>query len=252
MPFTDKNRMDKFDRQTRLIATIKAAGNSGILKNDLEPLVTSTGTFSRDIAELIEKGKIKRSRVGNQMAYFFIDSTKGLNNMKSLNHEGYSDPTATAAVDSCECKMPGEIWSRKVNNGDTHDFLVIQSSDDFVTGVQLYDDTYYVNSDKKYICEFYSNAGKHYRYDCSRITTAPGKYFMNSYQSISQNDFEHVKESFAKYLDIGFHLEDKVVEKIVEVPVKTNDEDTTELKQQIAILEAKIEVYKEAFAAFGS
>lgn len=285
--------ISKFDKLMVVLNAIKAAGSNGINRSDLigktsESLGVGYGSIDLYVQELCEKGKVRKQKLGpskfSGVKYIFIDPSVKIEKSKkettavdetvkttdhvddlsgrygeTRNNEGYPDPTASSAVGSNDMPVRGEIWSRSTANGETHDFLVIASNGSFVTGIQLKDVTYYL-SDTELEHHFESKRGKTYYYDPVRLTTVPVKYFKETMQSTSKEEYSKVISEINRYL--GFvAAEPKTVEVVKEVPVEVvkevevpvgDSEEIDRLKSQVRVLEAKISVYKECIQAFGN
>lgn len=255
---TDTSGMTSFDRQTTLIALLKDAGDDGIKKKDILPLWTNRSMLEKDANMLIEKGVIRKEGDTRGVTYFYVDRTKNLdrsdrNLEKGRNTEGYSDPTASAAIREVDKSMldltPGSIVEHRTSNGDTYDFLVINSYGDNVTGFRLCE-AWAGSSSHPYSMGVGSER-KNYFIDLSRLSTVPVKFLSRSNEKLVSN-LEDIKRGLADYLGIvGETVEvEKIVEKEVQVAEDISEEKRA-FETRIAILEAQIEVYKEAFAAFG-
>lgn len=257
MPTKDINGMTKFGRQTELISLIKDAKDTGVSKKDLSNIWSCKSTLARDLSELISKGIVRRETDNSNHAFFFyVDREKEMdkNLAKNRNNEGYSDPTASLAIksvdDAAPDLIPGEIVEHRLSNGDTYDFLILNTHGDNATGFRL--------------CEAWADAGnnpysmrvhsvyKNYYIDLSRLTTVPVRYLSYSYQELASPGLKDIRNAVAEYLLIEPETEKVEVPveviKEVEVPVEAASSD---ILKENEILKAKIEVYKEAFAAFG-
>lgn len=255
---TDANGMTRFDRQATLVSLLKDAGNVGVKKKDILQLWKSKTVLEKDADALIDKGVMRKEGDTRGVTYFYVDRTKDLdrsdrNLEKGRNTEGYSDPTASAAIKEAEKVMldltPGSIVEHRTSNGDTYDFLVLNSYGDNVTGFRLCE-AWAGSSSHPYSMSV-GSIRKNYFIDLSRLSTVPSKFLSRSNEKLVTK-LEDIKRGLADYLGIiGETVEvEKVVEKVIEKEVKV-PEDKRELETRIAVLEAQIEVYKEAFAAFG-
>ena len=258
----DASGMTRFDRQATLISLLKDAGEEGLKKKDILQIWSSKELLQADANALIEKGVMRKEGDTRGVTYFYVDRTKTLdrsdrNLERNRNSEGYSDPTASAAIREVDKSMldlkPGSIVEHRTSNGDTYDFLVMNSYGDNVTGFRLCE-AWAGSSSHPYSMRI-GSIFKNYFIDLSRISTVPAKFLSHSNEKLATN-FDEIKDGLSDYLGIiGKTVEvEKVVEKVVEkeVPVEVDtSEEKRELETRIALLEAKIEVYKEAFAAFG-
>lgn len=265
------------------------AGNSGVKRQDIldefEKKRYSSPYMTVDALKwMVNNGKLIRvGGVGSTPTRYFLpeDESKKkavkkdipkadsyVNPVKENEAEEKSDPTAAAAIGHAMdgFPLPGEIWSKKFSNGDTHDVLVIASTSDFASVVTLSDSTYPIEYNNAYLRKFWSKNGKEYWYDSSRLTTYPAKYLRRTNDGVEAGIFEGICVELNKFLNLCPVVEKvKVVEKPVEVvkevvkevPVKDIPDiaaldQTIELqRKRIAVLEGKIEVYREAFRAFG-
>ncbi len=250
----DASGMTRFDRQATLISLLKDAGEEGLKKKDILQIWSSKELLQADANALIEKGVMRKEGGTRGVTYFYVDRAKDLdradkNLEKNRNTEGYSDPTAALAIKEVDKVMPnltpGSIVEHRTSNGDTYDFLVLNSYGDNVTGFRLCE-AWASSSSHPYSMKI-GSIFKNYFIDLSRIVTVPVKFLSHSDEKLATN-LEDIKKGVASYLGIvGDTVE---VEK--EVPVEVDDsKEKRELESRIALLEAKIEVYKEAFAAFG-
>lgn len=282
----EERRMMICEFVTEMLA---ATGNLGVKRQDIldefEKKRYSSPYMTVDALKwMVKNGKLIRvGGVGSTPTRYFLpeDESKKkavkkdipkadsyVNPVKENEVEEKSDPTAAAAIGHAMdgFPLPGEIWSKKFSNGDTHDVLVIASTSDFASVVTLSDSTYPIDYNNAYLRKFWSKNGKEYWYDSSRITTSPAKYLRRTNDGVEAGIFEGICVELNKFLNLCPVVEKvKVVEKpvevvkevIKEVPAKDNPDvaalnQTIELqRKRIAVLEGKIEVYKEAFRAFG-
>lgn len=254
----DASGMTRFDRQATLISLLKDAGDEGLKKKDILQIWSSKELLQADANALIENGVMRKEGDTRGVTYFYVDRAKDLdrsdrNLEKNRNTEGYSDPTAALAIKEVDKTMlslkPGTIVEHRTSNGDTYDFLVLNSYGDNVTGFRLCE-AWASSSSHPYSMKI-GSIFKNYFIDLSRLVTVPVKFLSHSDEKLATN-LEDIKKGVAAYLGIvGETVEvEKIVEKEVQVEVD-NSEEKRELESRIALLEAKIEVYKEAFAAFG-
>jgi hypothetical protein len=268
---------------------IEKTENSGVKRQDILDSLSESHFCSSYMAIdalkwMVNDGRIIRvGGVGSTPTRYFLpeDESKKkavekdipkadtyVNPVKENETEEKSDPTAAAAIGHTMdgFPLPGEIWSKKFSNGDTHDVLVIASTSDYASVVALSDSTYPIDYNNAYLRQFWSKNGKEYWYDSSRLATSPAKYLRRTNDGVEAGIFEGICVELNKFLNLCPVVEKvKVVEKPVEVvkevvkevPVK-DVPDTAALDQtielqrkRIAVLEGKIEVYREAFRAFG-
>lgn len=262
---TDSSGMNRFDRQATLLSIVKEAGEKGVMKKDIVPLWNSKELLQNDANALIDKGIIRKTGNTKGVTYFYIDRAANLtdksdrNLVKGRNSEGYSDPTASAAireVDKMNLSLaPGSIVEHRTANGDTYDFLVLNSYGDNATGFRLCE-TWAGSSESPYSMKVGSLL-KDYFIDISRLSTVPIR-FLSASNEVLATPLKNVKDKLAEYLKLEGNMVEvekivgKVVEKEVPVEVKTESDDVVVLRQMLEICQAKIEVYKEAFAAFGN
>ncbi len=261
---TDANGMTRFDRQATLVSIIKDAGHVGVKKKDLLQLWSSKELLQADANALIDKGVMRKEGGTKGVTYFYVDRTKDLdrsdrNLEKGRNTEGYSDSTASIAireVDKMNLSLaPGSIVEHRTSNGDTYDFLVLNSYGDNATGFRLCE-AWAGSSESPYSLKVGSLL-KDYFIDISRLSTVPIR-FLSASNEVLATPLKNVKDKLAEYLKLeGARVEvEKIVEKVVEkevpVEVKSESDDVVVLRQMLEIYQAKIEVYREAFAAFGN
>lgn len=262
---TDSSGMNRFDRQATLLSIVKDAGEKGVMKKDIVPLWNSKELLQNDANALIDKGIIRKTGNTKGVTYFYIDRAEKLkdksdtNFSKGKNSEGYYDPTASAAireVDKMNLNLaPGSIVEHRTANGDTYDFLVLNSYGDNATGFRLCE-AWTGASESPYSLKV-GSLFKDYFIDISRLSTVPIR-FLSASNEVLATPLKNVKDKLAEYLKLeGARVEvEKIVEKVVEkevpVEVKSESDDVVVLRQMLEIYQAKIEVYREAFAAFGN
>lgn len=223
--------------------------------NELTSLFeVSDWTMRKDIAAIAEEDASINFLRG---AVVYVPPTRYSGNK---NEEGYSDPTAAAAIESVEPKViktnaenvrgpkPGDVWDVKCASGGTGKFLVLAVNE--------------INDGRVYVtCVEYKPEHEMMLESCKKLYCKPAKYFVERTWGTPLSLLTEYKNVIRDYLEID--PEEKVVEKVVEVPVEKIVEKVVEVPEvQVAepvssgklytqeeldmeIVKMRAEIYKE-------
>lgn len=166
------------------------------------------------------------------------------------NDEGYPDPTACAVLNSmCEpdCKAKkGDIWEVAHSDKTHGKYIVLSGRKSDITCIRMYEDkddptmgsVSRMNITKAVV------GGKEVYIDPVYICTKPFRYFLKKVGSCAKSEFQIIKAHVAVYLGVegvGIQEIEKVVEKVVEVPVEKVIEKVVEVPVE-KIVEKVVEV----------
>ena len=107
------------------------------------------------------------------------------------NHEGYSDPTATKAINSMLCYSfePGEVWEYSNSDGRTDLFLVLAGFEDFYLGTKLSPSS--KGTSKSYVGKVIVDDIS-YTMDLRRIGVKLGKYNLGKIGEVSDDEIKDI------------------------------------------------------------
>ena len=170
--------------------------------------------------------------------------------LKSMkNHEGYSDPTASLAINSVykeriNSDMEGHVYESQNSAGFTDDILIIKAFKKYALYLTCYDSS--SNLERDYMHRF-EYRGHNYYIDASLVSKKPVKYIdkQTPVFSITKSELESIKKSVAKALGIDISPKVKVIEKKVEVPVEKVVEKIVEVPVE-KIVETKVQVQDDS------
>lgn len=146
-----------------------------------------------------------------------------------FNDEGYPDPTACAVLNSmCEpdCKAKkGDIWEVAHSDKTHGKYIVLSGRKSDITCIRMYEDKDdpAIGSVSKMNITKAVVGGKEVYIDPVYICTKPFRYFLGKVGSCAKPEFQIIKAHVAVYLGVegvGIQEIEKVVEKVVEVPVE--------------------------------
>lgn len=157
--------------------------------------------------------------------------------------EGYFDQTAFLAMRTFEAPnakiKKREIWRVSQADGTTNKFIVLSNRKNSITCIVMYDTYDEVPEFSKDEVTKAVVSGNEAYINPVRICTKPFKYFIDQIGWASDKEFRIIKAHVAVYLGLdGAQVVEKVVEKIVEVPVEVE-------KVVEKIVEVPVEVIKE-------
>lgn len=233
--------------------------------------VESVGSVADDQEKEPEKkSKIEEVTEDNIPKEEYVNPVKELEDkhVYGKNHEGYSDPTATAAMRSVATFLPGEIHTHKAGTGSTHDFFVIASTATRVIGFHVYNAAYIRKPEKRdgaLLFEFPASGVSKYWCDLSHITNVPSK-FVNARVNdrVDAKTYEMITDQLNVYLRLPGpgrvvavkkevpveKVVEKIVEKEVEIPVEKVVEKVVEVPvevEKVVEKEVPVEVEKVVF-----
>lgn len=107
------------------------------------------------------------------------------------NHEGYSDPTATKAINSMlgYAFEPGEVWEYSNSDGRTDLFLVLAGFEDFYLGTKLSPSS--KGTSKSYVGKVIVDDIS-YTMDLRRIGVKLGKYNLGKVGEVSDDEIKDI------------------------------------------------------------
>ena len=264
----------KYDKPSTISWDLDVLSEKGCVRKE----ITNTGKFGRyatyfyvdrDPVESAEenqekepekKSKIEEVTEDNIPKEEYVNPVKELEDKHGYgkNHEGYSDPTVTAAMRTVATFLPGEIHTHKAGTGSTHDFFVIASTATRVIGFHVYNAAYIRKPEKKdgmLLFEFQASGVSKYWCDLSHITNVPSK-FVNARVNdrVDAKTYEMITDQLNVYLRLPGpgrvvavkkevpveKVVEKIVEKEVEVPVEKIVEKVVEVPVE-KIVEVPVE-----------
>lgn len=269
------------DRQKRfdyLLDRVKSGTLVG--KTAAEELYVSKSTITKDLQdlslmypELRHNGKHGH---GSKWVWVEEPSDGDKYNVKKTE-EGYSDPTAAAAIKTVDSKIygeftPGDIWHVSASNGSIEKYLVVASFAGCATCLQVLNN----KNDYNPVIHMCVSLVKNEFVDCRRLVSKPSKYFLEKDDSYHVTNFDAIKMRIAALNDLVVEkpvekivekivekpvekVVEKVVEKTVEVPVEVPVEKIVEkpvealsheIEMKLALAEQRAEIYQSLVWAF--
>lgn len=143
-------------------------------------------------------------------------------NMDMKNSEGYSDPTAGAAIRNVEADNPyksaGEVWRTEAANGDVEYFLVFAEYSTTRLGIP-----FYIQSNGRFVDPVIidSLGGAKLYGDCTQVKSKPKKYMIDTIGMIETEQLNDIRRRTCEAISIpvqsiqSISQPDKVVEPIV-------------------------------------
>ena len=123
------------------------------------------------------------------------------------NHEGYNDPTATAAIRSADkektpdTSMAGEVWAIDRSFGGEDYFAVLTSSSNHVCGVILrYENDGHPTPDNAFV---YECGGADWVGNAQRVCTKPTKALKRKVDDLSEVKLARLRDTVRQALDLG-------------------------------------------------
>lgn len=214
-------------RQDYILAVLKQKSPDTIVLKDIaKSLGVTAGTVSRDIHNLkglypknllMKKANRYGAHGGQVSGYFwkFDEMEKvDLPEQKvevvpfdrypvTKNDEGYADPTAALAIMNSEGNQSfGDIYEYLSNHG-YEKFLVLASTEKFVTGCVLYEKWEDIDDkEKPAVVKLATDEGTLF-YNPTKIYTKPVKYLSEKVETIDISQGELFKSKVMQYLGIG-------------------------------------------------
>lgn len=254
---TEERRKEVQVRQDLIKQYLMKTPNTQIKYVDLSALFdVNADTIRRNCTDMAETDKTIHLSRG---AVFYVPPTRYSDNR---TEEGYSDPTAFAAINNVEkpikeissyevIKMPkaGDVWDVKCATGNVEKYIVIA-----------------VNEDDEYAtCIQYFAKDSEMESSCKKLYSKPIKYFRSRTWGTPLSQLTKYKNMIRDYLDIDAEekVVEKIVEKVVEVPVEKVVEKVVEIPEcnigepvtsgklytqeelDMEIIKMRAEIYKE-------
>lgn len=252
----EERRKEVQARQELIKQHLMKTPNTQIKYKELSGLFdVNLDTIRRNCVDMAEIDRTIRLSRG---AVFYVPPTRYSD---KRTEEGYSDPTASAAINRIEkpikeippyeeVKMPkpGDVWDVKCAQGGTGKFLVLAVNE--------------INEERVYVtCIEYKPEHEMMLESCKKLYSKPVKYFVERTWGTPLSLLTEYKNTIRDYLDID--PEEKVVEKVVEVPVEKIVEKVAEVPEvraaepiasgklytqeelDMEIIKMRAEIYKE-------
>ena len=220
---TEGRRQDVRARQELIKQHLMKTPYMSVGYKDLSTLFdVNADTIRRNCTDMAETDNTIRLSRG---AVFYVPPTRYSD---KRTEEGYSDPTAFAAINNIEkpikeiasyeeVKMPkpGDVWDVKCASGNVEKYIVIavNEDDEYATCIQYFPEDADMES------------------SCKKIYSKPIKYFRSRTWGTPLSQLTKYKSMIRDYLEID--AEEKVVEKVVEVPVEKIVEKVVEVPVEI-------------------
>lgn len=140
-------------------------------------------------------------------------------NTDMKNSEGYSDPTAGAAIRNVEADNPyksaGEVWRTEAANGDVEYFLVFAEYSTTRLGIPLY-----IQSNGRFVDPVIidSLGGAKLYGDCTQVKSKPKKYMIDTIGMIETEQLNDIRRRTSEAIGVtvqSINQPEKVVEPIV-------------------------------------
>ena len=140
-------------------------------------------------------------------------------NTDMKNSEGYSDPTAGAAIRNVEADNPyksaGEVWRTEAANGDVEYFLVFAEYSTTRLGIPLY-----IQSNGRFVDPIVidSLGGAKLYGDCTQVKSKPKKYMIDTIGMIETEQLNDIRKRTSEAIGVtvqSINQPEKVVEPIV-------------------------------------
>lgn len=140
-------------------------------------------------------------------------------NTDMKNSEGYSDPTAGAAIRNVEADNPyksaGEVWRTEAANGDVEYFLVFAEYSTTRLGIPLY-----IQSNGRFVDPIVidSLGGAKLYGDCTQVKSKPKKYMIDTIGMIETEQLNDIRRRTTEAIGVtvqSINQPEKVVEPIV-------------------------------------
>lgn len=221
-----------------------------VAKDAAQALYVSKATITRDLQDLaLMYPQLRHNgKHGHASKWTWINEVSEGNkyNIKKTE-EGYSDPTAAAAITQIDSGIygeftPGDVWHVSASNGSIEKYLVVASFAGCATCLQVLDN----RNDYNPVIHMCVSIQKNEFVDCRRLVSKPSRYFLEKDDSYHVTNFDAIK---AKTAALNNLVVDNIVEKIVEVPVEKIVEKTVEVPVE-KIVEVPVEkvIEKEPIA----
>jgi len=245
-------RLSTADRQAReeyLIELIKTSGAEGVpstvIADDCNISRSNVTRYMNGFLQEHPEIQERKGRNGIPTIYMWIEKPaprethspflKNRQEKAGKNHEGYSDPTATAAIKTTEAPiemkgdmiMPGagEVWVTEESNGRNGYIFVLAFEEGAAQCIRLYNMSEVEHPEDINRAIRVKIGAETFIGDASRVTFKPKRYLMR--RALKRNDeiLPGVRKAVASVLGIlSFRsdVEPKVIEKevIKEVPVE--------------------------------
>lgn len=140
-------------------------------------------------------------------------------NTDMKNSEGYSDPTAGAAIRNAEADNPyksaGEVWRTEAANGDVEYFLVFAEYSTTRLGIPLY-----IQPGSRFVDPVIidSLGGAKLYGDCTQVKSKPKKYMIDTIGMIETEQLNDIRRRTTEAIGVtvqSINQPEKVVEPIV-------------------------------------
>lgn len=138
-------------------------------------------------------------------------------NTDMKNSEGYSDPTAGAAIRNVEADNPyksaGEVWRTEAANGDVEYFLVFAEYSTTRLGIPLY-----IQSNGRFVDPIVidSLGGAKLYGDCTQVKSKPKKYMIDTIGMIETEQLNDIRRRTCEAISMPVQNVSSQPEKVVE------------------------------------
>lgn len=241
------------ERRNTMIGMLKAAGAEGLTRKELSDTIGVTTTTVTNYIRFINKdGELIKIKDGKTPIVYWNGENDKVITMPEKkvtaaekvelveryddkkNDEGYSDPTAYAAMKEITPRQkPGDIWVNDFNGTEAL-YFVLAATPKYVTCVQLFEHfTDVPECERKDMLPVRYSERASYYFNPVRIYTRPAKYFKQR-EGFLGKAFEYISGKVNEYLCLSPKVVvEKVVEKKVEVPVEVEKEVPVEVEKII-------------------